>query len=164
MELLCLLVKICDGTDVQADWRGCTYGRALNAIYISHGSLTCPSYTDTGPPFLYGDPDTPPQLVCRKHRIKRVVPCRCRTGTLKNLAKCLWRRELERSNNFFLNPLAHLCRRIYYWNIVACDVKHRSTQPNHIFSSSLCSSVTIYIGKDVLGRDTSKCSKGERTQ
>ena len=39
---------ICDGTDVQADWRGSyTYGRAPNAIDISQGSLTCPSYTDT---------------------------------------------------------------------------------------------------------------------
>ena len=43
---------ICDGTDVQADWRRrCTYGRAPNAIDISQGSLTCPAYTDTGPPF-----------------------------------------------------------------------------------------------------------------
>ena len=55
---------ICDGTDVQADWRrSCTYGRALNAMDISPSSLTCPSYTDTGPPFLYGDSDTPPHLV-----------------------------------------------------------------------------------------------------
>ena len=42
---------ICDGTDVQADWRSCTYGRAPNAIDISQGSLTCQSFTDTGPPF-----------------------------------------------------------------------------------------------------------------
>ena len=35
---------ICDGTDVQADWRrSCTYGRAPNAIDITQGSLTCPS-------------------------------------------------------------------------------------------------------------------------
>ena len=34
-----------------------------NAIFISQGSLTCPSYTDTGPPSLYGDYDTPPHLV-----------------------------------------------------------------------------------------------------
>ena len=53
----------CDGTDVQADWRSCTYGRAPNAIDISQGSLTCLSYTDTGLPFLYGDSDTPPHLV-----------------------------------------------------------------------------------------------------
>ena len=42
---------ICDGTDVQADWRSRTYGRAPNAIDISQGSLTWPSYTDTGHPF-----------------------------------------------------------------------------------------------------------------
>ena len=54
---------ICDGTDVQADWRSCTYGRVPNPIDISQGSLTCPSYTDTGPPFLVGDSDTPPNLV-----------------------------------------------------------------------------------------------------
>ena len=53
--------QICDGTDVQADWRSYfTYGRAPNAIDISQGSLTCPSYTDTGPTFLYGDSNTPP--------------------------------------------------------------------------------------------------------
>ena len=52
---------ICDGTDVQTDWRrSCTNSRAPNAIDISQGSLTCPSYTDTGPTFLYGDSDTPP--------------------------------------------------------------------------------------------------------
>ena len=28
--------------------------------------------------------------VCRNHRIKRMVPCRCWTGTLKNPKKCLW--------------------------------------------------------------------------
>ena len=38
----------------------CTYGRAPNAIDISQGSLTCPTYTDTGPTFLYGDSDTLP--------------------------------------------------------------------------------------------------------
>ena len=54
---------ICHGTDVQADWRSCTYGRAPNAIEISYCSLTCPSYTDTGPTILYGDTDTQPHLV-----------------------------------------------------------------------------------------------------
>ena len=61
--------------------------------------------------------------VCRNHRIKRVVPCRCRTGTLKNPTKCLWRWEPDRRYNFFFNPPAHLCRHIYDWNIVNCDVK-----------------------------------------
>ena len=43
--------------------KNCTYGRAPNAVDISQGSLTCPSYTDTGPPFLYSDSDTQPHLV-----------------------------------------------------------------------------------------------------
>ena len=34
------------------------FSRIRNGI----GSLTCPSYTDTGPPFLYGDSDAPPHL------------------------------------------------------------------------------------------------------
>ena len=51
-------------TDVQADWRrSCTYDWAPNAIDISQGSLTCPSYTDTGPPLFYGDTDTQPHVV-----------------------------------------------------------------------------------------------------
>ena len=52
-----------DDTYVQADWRSCTYGLAPNAIDILQGSLPCPSYTDTGPLFLYGDSDTPPHFV-----------------------------------------------------------------------------------------------------
>ena len=40
-----------------------TYGRAPNAIDISQGSFTCPSYTDTWLPFLYVDSDTSPHLV-----------------------------------------------------------------------------------------------------
>ena len=54
---------ICDGTDVQAGGRSCTYGRAPNAIDILQGSFMCPSYTDTWPPFLYGDSDNLPHLV-----------------------------------------------------------------------------------------------------
>ena len=49
---------------MQADRRrSFTYGRAPNAMDISQGSLTCPSYTDKGPPFLYGDSESPPPLV-----------------------------------------------------------------------------------------------------
>ena len=44
------------------------------------------------------------------------------TVILKNLAKCLWRREPDRRYNF--GPPAHLCRHMCDWNIVACDVKH----------------------------------------
>ena len=65
------------------------------------------------------------RAVCRNRRIKRVFPCRCRTGTLKNPTKCLWRLETDRSYNFFFSPPAHLCHKIYDWNIVACDVKHQ---------------------------------------
>ena len=31
----------------------------------------------------------------------------------------------DRRYNFFFIPPAHLCRHIYNWNIVACDVKHQ---------------------------------------
>ena len=49
---------------LQADWRrSCTYGRAPNAIDILQGSLTCPSYTDTTPPFYTRVSDAPPHLV-----------------------------------------------------------------------------------------------------
>ena len=48
--------------------------------------------------------------VYRNHRINRVVPCQCRTGTLQNPAKCLWRWEPDRRYNFFFSPPAHLCR------------------------------------------------------
>ena len=48
--------------------------------------------------------------MCRNRRIKRLVPCRCLTGTLKNPTKGLWRWELDRrSNYFFFSPPAHLC-------------------------------------------------------
>ena len=68
--------------------------------------------------------------VSRNNRIKRVAPCRCRTGTLKNPTKCLWRWEPDRRYNFFFGPPAHLCRHIYNRNIVACDVKHQYKQAN----------------------------------
>ena len=48
--------------------------------------------------------------VCRNHRIKRLVPCRCLDGHHKNLTKCLWRLEPDsRSSYFFFSPPAHLC-------------------------------------------------------
>ena len=39
------------------------YLRSGSPMGVSRGSLTCPSYTDMGPPFLYGDSDTSPHLV-----------------------------------------------------------------------------------------------------
>ena len=45
---------VCDGTDVQAEWtRSCT----------DVGFFDVPTYTDTGPPFLYGYSEKPPHLV-----------------------------------------------------------------------------------------------------
>ena len=46
------------------------------------------------------------------NRIKRVAPCRYRTCTLKNPAKCLWRWEADRRYNFFFSPPARLCSHI----------------------------------------------------
>ena len=44
---------------------------------------------------------------------KKGGQCRCRTGTSKNPAKCLWRWEPECRYNFFFSPPVHLCRHIY---------------------------------------------------
>ena len=41
--------------------------------------------------------------VSRNNHIKRVAPCRCRTGTLKNPTKCIWRWEPDRRYNLFFN-------------------------------------------------------------
>ena len=61
-----------------------------------------------------------------------MVTCRCRTGTLKNPTKFLWRWEHDRRYNFFFNPPAHLCRHIYDWNIVARDVNHQKLKLKQI--------------------------------
>ena len=53
----------CAGGLKKTEEEVCTYRRVPNAIDISQGSLTCPSYTDTEQPFLYGDSDTPPHLI-----------------------------------------------------------------------------------------------------
>ena len=91
--------------DVQADWRrSLTYGRAPNAIDISQGSLTCPSYTDTGPPFLNGDSDIPPHLVAfyvydtlgirRTHSRLNTPPPGVLTGELRQWNLC-WKYYLK---------------------------------------------------------------------
>ena len=43
--------------------------------------------------------------------VKRLVPCRCFDGTLKNHTKCPWRWVPDRRSNFF-SPPAHLCAAI----------------------------------------------------
>ena len=51
------------------------------------------------------------------------------TGTLKNPTKCLCRWELDLRSNFLLqSACTSMCRHIYDWNIVDCDVE----QPIHL--------------------------------
>ena len=72
--------------------------------------------------------------VSRNNRIKRVVPCRCRTGTLKKPTKCLWRWEPDRRYNFFFSPPAHLYVLSHIWlKYRVCDVK----EPVHLTSHQL---------------------------
>ena len=59
ISVIYVTTQMCRRTEEE----GCTYGRDPNAIDISQVSLTCPSYTETGLPFLYVDSDTPPHLV-----------------------------------------------------------------------------------------------------
>ena len=54
------------------------------------------------------------------------------TGTFKNPTKCIWRWDPDRGYNFFFS--AHLCRHIYNWNIVACEVIHQYTH-THSFTN-----------------------------
>ena len=46
--------------------------------------------------------------VCRNHCIKRVVPCRCLDGHVKEPYEMTMAWEPDRSSNFF-SPPAHLC-------------------------------------------------------
>ena len=48
--------------------------------------------------------------------VKRLAPCQCRTGTLKNLMKCPWCWEPDRRSNFF-SPPTHLCAVTYITEI-----------------------------------------------
>ena len=63
--------------------------------------------------------------VSRNKRIKRVAPCWCLDGTLKNPTKCLWRLESDR-RYYFLT-----CRHIYDWNIVEWDVNQPISLSSH---------------------------------
>ena len=90
---------ICDGTDVQADWRSCTYGRAPNARHRQFvGFFKVPVLHRHWTTFLYGDSDTPPYLVAIYDTLgirgiySRIKPRRPHGG-------------------------------MYNWNMVVCDVK-----------------------------------------
>ena len=51
--------------------------------------------------------------VCRNHRIKRVVPCRCLDGHVKEPYEMSMAWEPDRRSNFFGPPAHLLCRHIY---------------------------------------------------
>ena len=51
--------------------------------------------------------------VCRNHRIKRVVPCRCLDGHVKEPYEMSMAWEPDRRSNFFFSPPAHLCAVTY---------------------------------------------------
>ena len=55
--------------------------------------------------------------VCRNHRIKRVVPCRCLDGHVKEPCETSMAWEPDRRFNFFFNPPAHLCAVTYITEI-----------------------------------------------
>ena len=126
-------------------WRSCTYGRAPNAIDISQGSVTCPSYTDTGPSFLYCYSDTPPHLVAFydmlgiRRTYSRLQPpawlritdelsvpeyaygpyCICfHYGRLEDLYFCEW-----------LSWQLCECLKIHYGNTIGLRTKRRRSDP-----------------------------------
>ena len=55
--------------------------------------------------------------VCRNHRIKRVVPCRCLDGHVKEPYEMSMAWEPDRRFNFFFSPPAHLCAVTYMTEI-----------------------------------------------
>ena len=55
--------------------------------------------------------------VCRNHRIKRLVPCRCLDGHVKEPYEMSMAWEPDRRSNFFFNPPAHLCAVTYMTEI-----------------------------------------------
>ena len=57
ISVICVTAQMCRQTEEVVPTVG------LPTPDILQGSLTCPSYTDTGLPFLYGDSDTTPLLV-----------------------------------------------------------------------------------------------------
>ena len=79
-----------------------TYGRAPNAIPPGVKSRMCPPYPQR---------DRKRRLigaVCR-NRIKRVVPCRCLDGHVKEPYEMSMAWEPDRRSNVFFSPPAHLC-------------------------------------------------------
>ena len=76
--------------------------------------------------------------VCRNHRIKRVVPCRCLDGHVKEPYEMSMAWEPDRRSNFFFSPPAHLCAVTYMTEIsliVTLNNQFNSTQPYHIHAT-----------------------------
>ena len=96
---------------------------------------TCPYYTDTEPPFLYGDSDTPPQLVAFydtlaiRRAYSRLKPRRPHGGMALGARP---------SVQLLQSACTFMCRHIYDWNIVDCDVVqiiqiHKKKVEGHVF-------------------------------
>ena len=87
--------------------------------------------------------------VCRNHRIKRVVPCRCWDGHVKEPYEMSMAWEPDRrSNYFFFSPPAHLCAVTYMTEIsliVTLNNQFNPTQPKVINISLLPYNVFILI-------------------
>ena len=70
------------------------------------------------PPYPHRDPKRRLNgTVCRNHRIKRVVPCRCLDGHVKEPYEMSMAWEPDRRSNFFFSPPAHLCAVTYMTEI-----------------------------------------------
>ena len=69
--------------------------------------------------------------VCRNHRIKRLVPCRCLDGHVKEPYEMSMALGADHRSNFFFNSPAHLCAVTYMTEIsfhVTLNNQFNSTQ------------------------------------
>ena len=95
----------------------------LSSLYTYMFAGLCASLAGVASQAGDADSSRAPGLTSGSWTEPGVLACTLQfTVILKNLAKCLWRREPDRRYNF--GPPAHLCRHMCDWNIVACDVKH----------------------------------------
>ena len=96
----------------------------LSSLYTYMFAGLCASLAGVASQAGDADSSRAPGLTSGSWTEPGVLACTLQfTVILKNLAKCLWRREPDRRYNF--GPPAHLCHHMCDWNIVACDVKHQ---------------------------------------
>ena len=75
--------------------------------------------------------------VCRNHRIKRVVPCRCLDGHVKEPYEMSMASGARPQDKLLLqSACTSMGRHIYDWNIVNCDVKQTIQQQQQHFTES----------------------------